>query len=130
MLQGDLKRARENVKRAVDLFGQVRSKPHLAIGLRTLAEVTAAGAWGPGHEEKVLDYFTRSINLSKELGNELEVARSYQAFARFALDNPFYQSNPDILREAQKLAEMADEIFERHRQQLESNAIQKTEHIS
>ena len=127
MLQGDLKRARENVKRAVDLFGQIRSKPHLAIGLRTLAEVTAAGAWGPGHEEKVLDYFTRSINLSKELGNELEVARSYQAFSRFALDNPFYQSNPDILREAQKLAEMAEEIFERHRKQLESNAAQKIE---
>ena len=122
LMQGELKRARENVKRAVNLFGQIRSKPHLAIGLRTLAEVTAAGAWGPGHEDKVLDYFTRSINLSKELGNELEVARSYQAFAKFALDNPVYQANADILREAQKLAEMADEIFERHRRLLESNA--------
>ncbi len=115
LLQGELKRARENVKRAVDLFGQVRSKPHLAIGLRTLAEVTAAGAWGEGHEDKVLDYFTRSINLCKELGNELEVARSYRAFSKFALENQHYRSNPDILREAQKLAEMANEIFERHR---------------
>jgi tetratricopeptide (TPR) repeat protein len=127
LLQGDLKRARENVKRAVDMFGQVRSKPHLAIGLRTLAEVTAGGAWGPGHEEKVLDYFTRSINLSKELGNELEVARSYQAFSRFALENPYYQSNPDILREAKKLQEMAEEIFERHRRQLESSSQHKIE---
>lgn len=127
LLQGDLQRARENVKRAVDMFGQVRSKPHLAIGLRTLAEVTAAGAWGPGHEEKVLDYFTRSINLSKELGNELEVARSYQAFSRFALENPFYQSNPDILREARKLQQMAEEIFERHRRQLESSSHHKIE---
>lgn len=127
LLQGDLNRARENVKRAVDMFGQVRSKPHLAIGLRTLAEVTAAGAWGPGHEEKVLDYFTRSINLSKELGNELEVARSYQAFSRFALENQYYQHNLDILREARKLQEMAEEIFERHRQQLESSSQHKIE---
>ena len=127
LLQGDLNRARENVKRAVDMFGQVRSKPHLAIGLRTLAEVTAAGAWGPGHEEKVLDYFTRSINLSKELGNELEVARSYQAFSRFALENQYYQHNLDILREAKKLQEMAEEIFERHRRQLESSSQHKIE---
>jgi tetratricopeptide (TPR) repeat protein len=123
LIQGELKRARENVKRAVDLFGQVRSKPHLAIGLRTLAEVTAAGAWGDGHEDKVLDYFTRSINLCKELGNELEVARSYQAFSNFALNNQYYRTNPDILREAQKLAKMADVIFERHRRQLESGTI-------
>ena len=126
LLQGELMRARENVKRAVDLFGQVRSKPHLAIGLRTLAEVTAAGAWGEGHEEKVLDYFNRSINLCKELGNELEVARSYRAFSRFALENPYYRANPDILREAKKLDDMANEIFERHRQQLESGAIHIT----
>jgi tetratricopeptide (TPR) repeat protein len=126
LLQGELQRARENVKRAVDLFGQVRSIPHLAIGLRTLAEVTAAGAWGPGHEDKVLDYFTRSINLCKELGNELEVARSYRAFSRFALDNPYYQANLDILREAKKLADMADEIFDRHRRQLGVGKDQET----
>ncbi len=127
LLQGELKRAREHVKRAVDLFGQVRSKPHLAIGLRTLAEVTAAGAWGDGHEDRVLDYFTRSINLCKELGNELEVARSYRAFSKFALENQYYRSNPDILREAKKLDEMADQIFERHRQQLASGAIHVVE---
>ena len=118
MLQGELRRARENVKRSVDLFGQVRSKPHLAIALRTLAEVTAAGAWGEGHEQKVLDYFMRSINLCKELGNELEVARSYRAFSKFVLENPNYRANPDIIREAETLNHMADVIFERHRVQL------------
>ena len=130
LLQGELKRAREHVKRAVDLFGQVRSKPHLAIGLRTLAEVTAAGAWGEGHEDRVLDYFTRSINLCKELGNELEVARSYRAFSKFALENQYYRGNPDILREAKKLDEMASEIFERHRKQLESGTIHEVEEIT
>jgi tetratricopeptide (TPR) repeat protein len=118
LLQGDLPRARDYVKRGVDLFGQVRSKPHLAIALRTLAEVTAAGAWGEGHEQKVLDYFVRSINICKELGNELEVARSYRAFSKFVLDSPSYRSNPDITREAQTLNKMADQIFDRHRLQL------------
>ncbi len=125
LLQGELRRARENVKRAVDLFGQVRSKPHLAIALRTLAEVTAAGAWGVGHEQKVLDYFMRSINLCKELGNELEVARSYRAFSKFVLDSPSYRANGDIIREAEKLNRMADEIFERHRMPLVSEPEKK-----
>ncbi len=120
LLQGELMRARENVKRAVDLFGQIRSKPHLAIALRTLAEVTAAGAWGEGHEDKVLDYFNRSINLCKDLGNELEVARSYRAFSKFALENPHYQANAEILHEAEKLNEMANEIFDRHRRQFDT----------
>ncbi len=121
LLQGDLGRARESIKRSVDLFGQVRAKPHLAIALRTLAEVTAAGAWGQGHEDRVVDYFMRSIVISKEIGNELEVARSYRAFATFVTQSGHYRDNPAILREAETLDEMAEGIFERHRVELESN---------
>jgi tetratricopeptide (TPR) repeat protein len=113
--RGDLKSARESIKRAVDLFGQVRSKPHLAVALRTLGEVTGAGAWGDGHEVKAVDYFMRSIAICKEIGNELEVAKSYRAFSGYVSASAHYQRIPEIQREAQKLSQMADEIFERHR---------------
>jgi tetratricopeptide (TPR) repeat protein len=113
--RGDLKAARDCIKRSVDLFGQVRSKPHLAVALRTLGEVTGAGAWGDGHEVKAVDYFMRSIAICKEIGNELEVAKSYRAFSGYVSGSAHYQSIPEIQREAQKLSEMADEIFERHR---------------
>lgn len=113
--QGELKKARDCIKRAVDLFGQVRSKPHLAVALRTLGEVTGAGAWGEGHEVKAVDYFMRSIAICKEIGNELEVARSYQAFSSYVFSSLHYRQNADIQREASKLSQMADEIFERHR---------------
>lgn len=116
LLQKDLRKARDSIKRAVDLFGQVRSKSHLAIALRTLGEITAAGAWGAGHEGKAIEYFMRSIGLCKEIGNELEVAKSYRAFADYVRGSAHYTENADIQREAQKLAEMADEIFDRHRQ--------------
>lgn len=116
LLQKDLRKAREAVKHAVDLFGQVRSKSHLAVALRTLGEITAAGAWGAGHEGKAIDYFMRSVALSKEIGNELEVARSYYAFASYVMGSDHYKNNADIQREAQKLKGMADEIFEKHRQ--------------
>ncbi|HKY41230.1 MAG TPA: tetratricopeptide repeat protein [Polyangiaceae bacterium] len=113
--RGDLKAARECIKRSVDLFGQVRSKPHLAVALRTLGEVTGAGAWGDGHEVKAVDYFMRSIAICKEIGNEIEVAKSYRAFSGYVSASAHYQNIPEIQREAQKLSAMADEIFERHR---------------
>lgn len=115
LMHGDLRRARETIKHAVDLFGQVRSKVHLAVALRTLGEITAAGAWGEGHEGRAVDYFMRSIAIFREIGNELEVARSYRAFAAYVSGSVHYKYNEQIQREARKLSEMADEIFERHR---------------
>lgn len=115
LLHGDLKKARAQIKEAVDLFGQVRSKAHLAIALRTLGEVTGAGAWGGKHEARAVEYFMRSIAVGKEIGNEIEVARSYLAFSRYVTASEMYQTNPDIQREAEKLRAMAAEIFERHR---------------
>ena len=121
LLQGELQKAREDIKRSVDLFGQLRSKPHLAIALRTLAEVTAAGAWGQGHESRVVDYFMRSIVICKEIGNELEVARSYRAFSAYVLGSGSYAQNPDIVREAETLGRMANEIFARHQVELDAD---------
>lgn len=115
LARGELKKSRESIKRSVDLFGQVRSKPHLAIALRTLGEVTGAGAWGDGHEYRAVDYFLRSIAICKEIGNEMEVAKSYRAFSTYVEGSPHYQNNAEIMREAQKLSFMADEIFSRHR---------------
>lgn len=115
LARGELKRARESIKRSVDLFGQVRSKPHLAMALRTLGEVTGAGAWGDGHEVKAVDYFLRSIAICQEIGNELEVAKSYRAFSSYVEGSQHYRHNADILREAKKLSVMADDIFKRHK---------------
>ncbi len=115
LAQDQLRPARESIKQAVDLFGRVRSKAHLAIALRTLADVTAAGAWGEGHEGKAVDYYMRSIALCKEIGNELEEARSYRAFAAYVTASPHYKGNQDIQREAARLSVIADEIFKRHR---------------
>src|SRR5205085_767244 len=108
--QGELRMAREAIKNAVDVFGQVRSKSHLAVALRTLGEVTGAGAWGRGHEGRAVDYFLRSIAICKEIGNELEVAKSYSAFSSYVSESPHYKGNAEIQREALTLRSMADEI--------------------
>ncbi len=120
LLAGELRLARRQVRAAVDLFAEVRSKPHLAIALRTLGEVAGAGAWGAKHEARAVEYFMRSIAISKEIGNEVEVARSYNAFSSYVTSSKGYETNQEIQREASKLQEMADEIFDRHRIEAEN----------
>jgi hypothetical protein len=82
--------------------------------------VTGAGAWGDGHEIRAVDYFLRSIAICKEIGNEMEVAKSYRAFSTYVERSPHYQNNAEIMREAQKLSFMADEIFSRHKLDISS----------
>lgn len=113
LLVGELKKARANVKHAIDLFGQLRSKPHLAIGLRTLGEVTAAGAWGEEQKSRALEYFMRSIALCKELGSDVELARSYRALADFVTTSDTLKDNTDLLNQAADMASEADDIFAR-----------------
>jgi tetratricopeptide (TPR) repeat protein len=113
LLVGELRKARANVKHAIDLFGQLRSKPHLAIGLRTLGEVTAAGAWGEEQKSRALEYFMRSIALCKELGSDVELARSYRAFADFVTTSETLKDNSDLLNQAVDMASAADDIFAR-----------------
>ncbi|MBN2195755.1 MAG: tetratricopeptide repeat protein [Polyangiaceae bacterium] len=116
--QGDLRKARDSVKLAMDIFGQVKSKPHLASVLRTCGEITAAGAWGESHRPKAADYFMRSIQLCKEIGNELEIAKSYRAFARYVQCSEDWRDNEEIQTKATRLAAMAEEIFARRRSAL------------
>ena len=47
-------------------------------------ESTGAGAWGAQYEDRAVEYFMRSIQLCKELGNDVEIAKSYRAFAQYA----------------------------------------------
>ncbi len=116
--QGELRLAREAIKRSVHLFGQARSKPHLAAAVRTLAEITAAGAWGNRYREKAVEYFMRSIQLCKEMGNEIEVAKSYKAFAQYARGSDELKGNTEIQEKAAKLDRMAEEIFAKRREEL------------
>ena len=108
---GDLAAAGDSAEAAYTLARGTRSKSLLLRALRTLGTVTVAGAWGEAREGQAVDHFMRSIQLAKEIGNELELAKSYRAFCFYA--HRF--NNPEIRFQVLKLREMADEIFARYR---------------
>jgi hypothetical protein len=75
-----------------------------------LAEVAAAGAWGPSAESRAVGYYMRSIELAKEIENELELAKGYRSFARYA---ERYERR-EIAEQSSILRRLSDDIFERH----------------
>ncbi len=113
MLQGDLPRARDCIGRAVELFASVRSKVHLGSALRTLGEITAAGGWGAAHTKGAREYFARSVAIFEQTGNEVELAWTYRAYARFLRTEPEFVDDPDALAESEHMQARADEILSR-----------------
>ena len=62
---------------------------------------------------RALQYFEHSIRLCKELGSDVELARSYRAFADFVSGSPTLKENSDLLEQAANMASAADDIFAR-----------------
>jgi tetratricopeptide (TPR) repeat protein len=81
MLMGNHAGAREYLKQALGHFEAMRSKVLVAIALRTLAEVTFAGGWGEEEERQANALFQRSMQLSEETGDTLELAKTLRSYA-------------------------------------------------
>ncbi|MEJ7729778.1 MAG: tetratricopeptide repeat protein [Polyangiaceae bacterium] len=113
LLQGDLAKARECIGRSVDLFAAVRSKVHLGVALRTLGEITAAGGWGSAHTKSAREYFTRSVSIFEQSGNEIELARTFKLYARFLGSDREYAEDDKSRADAEDMNARADAIFAR-----------------
>jgi tetratricopeptide (TPR) repeat protein len=83
LLARELVPARQYIERSMALFEQAKGKPFLGVALRTYGEIVAASAGGPVDVVRGRDAYLRSIALFEDLGNELELARSCEAYAAF-----------------------------------------------
>jgi tetratricopeptide (TPR) repeat protein len=113
LAQGDLVKARECISRSVDLFAELRSRVHLGVALRTLGDITAAGGWGASHTRSAREYYARSARIFEEIGNEIELARTFKVYAAFLRAEPELSSDPHNLADATRMETKADAIFAR-----------------
>ena len=113
MMTRDIRAARDLIGRSVRLFEQTRSKPFLGVALRTAGEIAAAGGWGGGDHAQAKDAFEQSVRIFEELGNEVELARSCEAYAAFLESDPDAKSDPIRVHEANRLRARADEVAHR-----------------
>jgi tetratricopeptide (TPR) repeat protein/type II secretory pathway predicted ATPase ExeA len=104
----DFAKARDSMRRAVELFTEAESKVKLGVALRSLGAITAAtsaGEWSEG-----ADHLKRSIAIFEELGNDVELARSFRAYAELLRRAPD-AADASVAAEAQKFAGRAEDIF-------------------
>lgn len=102
--------ARRSIRASLHLARRAHSRAQLAATLRTLAEVAAAGAWSVSTEARAVGYYMRSIELAKQTHNEIELAKGYRSFARFAER----YDRREIREQSALLRDLSDEIFKRH----------------
>jgi tetratricopeptide (TPR) repeat protein len=104
----DFTRARDSLQRAVELLTEAECKVKLGIALRALGAITAAArpeAWSDGAE-----HLKRSIAIFEELGNDVELARTFRAYAELLRRAPD-AADASVAAEAQKFAGRAEDIF-------------------
>jgi predicted ATPase len=78
---GELQHARQEAEHALELAEKVGSPPGVGMAHRVLGNVLARG--GIGDDDKALadEHLQRSIEILGEVGNELELGRSYRTYA-------------------------------------------------
>jgi hypothetical protein len=101
---GELAAADHNAAAAVSISEEVGSRVHIGCGHRVMGEVASALGDNPHAEE----HFRRAIDILAAMRNEVELARTYRAFAQF-------RAQTGSVDEAATLRQRADEIFARLR---------------
>jgi tetratricopeptide (TPR) repeat protein len=107
-----------HARRSLDLAEAIGSRVHSGVALRVLAEVAAAGdriagvtdvgEAQPRTEGNAEVMFQKAVQMLTELANDLELARTFRAFAAF-------RERSGAADEAVHLRMRADEIFGRLR---------------
>jgi tetratricopeptide (TPR) repeat protein len=112
-LNNDLGEARRFLEDALGLFEQVRSKVHVAVAQRSLAEVLAA--YGAESEEgkRAESLFRKALAAFEALGAELELARTARTFADFLSTSPVGVVPESAFAEAEAMRVRSDEIYAR-----------------
>jgi tetratricopeptide (TPR) repeat protein len=119
--RGEVGEARRSIDAAAAVCGDIDSHVLLAGVLRTLGEVTAAAGESAASECDAADWFVRAASLSNEHGAAFETAKTYRAFARCARTFPHVPEKRAVEREAERLDQLANEIFDRARADLDED---------
>ncbi len=87
----------------------------LGVALRSLGEVTEAAGHGSNPLGEAAEHLKRSIAIFEEIGNEVELARSYRAYAALLRRMPEHARDATVAAQARELAGRADDIFAKMR---------------
>ena len=103
---GDQEGAEQPAAEAVEIVEDLELLPEMGLALRVQGEVFAAGEISDENKARTLGLFRRAIELFTELGNDMELARTFAALAD-------YHDRCGEWEDAHHFRSSADEIFSR-----------------
>lgn len=106
LAMGDLAGAEESAQEALEISEDLGLKPEQGSALRALADVVAAGEMSTDNRRRAVDLYQRAISVFSDLGNDLELARTFASFAD-------YCDRCGNWEDAHHFRESADDIFRR-----------------
>lgn len=100
--------AYDEAQRALFISESVGSRAHAGNAHRVLAEAVSARGFSPAEQDKAEDHFRQAVEILGGMHNELDLARTYRAFARF-------RERTGRASAAAQLRRQADTIYRRLR---------------
>jgi tetratricopeptide (TPR) repeat protein len=111
-LNGNISTALQFLERALELFEQVRSRVHVAVARRSLAEVLSVHGPESPEGQRAEGLFRQSLEAFRDVGNEVEFARTARAFAEVLQAAAEARGEPGS-SEAVELIAQAEEVSQK-----------------
>lgn len=103
---GDHEEAEKQAQRSHDIAESLGLKPQQGTAMRALAEVVASRELTPENRKRATELFRGAIEIFTELGNDMELAKAFAAFAD-------YYDSCGMWQDADHFRHSADDIFNR-----------------
>jgi tetratricopeptide (TPR) repeat protein len=103
---GDVEGAEREATAAYEISEKLGLRPEMGAAMRSLAEVVASQGVDDDRKQRATELFRRAIDLFTDLGNDLELARTFASFAD-------YHDRCGQWEDADHFRSSADEIFNR-----------------
>ena len=108
---GDVEISRKHVARALDLAKRLRAKEKEGLAYRALGEIESTTMWDTSKtdgQDEAQVAFKRALDIFRETGNQLEVARTLYALGNRMLERGNLTGSRSVLNEAKEIYKHVD----------------------
>jgi tetratricopeptide (TPR) repeat protein len=113
---------REYLNRSLSIARTIGSREATGIALRSLGQLEGHSVFDEeaGPEGSAESYFLEAMDIFDKMGNETELLKTYEAYARYLFDHGRAGEGADLLTKAVEIAEpMGEDTVQRVRQEAE-----------
>lgn len=110
-LNGDIKKALAHLETALELAEQLRSRVHIGVARRSLAEVLSVYGVETSEGQRASTLLGQALEVFEDLGAEIEVARTAKIFAEHLAATPEGAMTDTVRAEVERLKARSESLY-------------------